>query len=797
MVKLGSLYRNNDVNGRQPQRNEAVTLDRLEFNQRIQERRLLQEEQKQWDRLSPNHSELQSKVHELYQLDQLLQEESGTLQNLQRDKEELERALGGLRARIQDTSGPPIALEAAKKQQHMLERELSRVHQLLAENSKKLEQTVAGNARLEQELIVLRQKLQASRGARGSQGALTNGIGGGTDSFASNTTAMLESELKRVQTLVGDMQRQRQELSSAVRQLTENSNRLYQEIGNKENIANGMPLDTQQKKRTNSSSWQETDMDSLLSITHTLNNDATLNLSTPLYVDTKLSDYAHNGGDELQRLMAGGAGLGGSNAYRYNDTSDNLETSGVDSDGFLDSNPFSNLTNQEKQEIKTVRIVKRESERRHRDRTERNGLSNSTQNLDQVLEEEQQLMSSNGLGSAGYQHMNGSANEYQSNGRSKSLPRSYNEPPSMGKVRHHHHHSSKHSSSKQNGHHSSGGSSKQEDYYSRNYDKNSNYAANYQMSNGASVGGNAERREHLNPLANAYFAKQLLQQQQHHQPGQTRESAQHALRQKTDSMQSLNKSLTDLGPDPVFQSEAARQIINELSAGSASEDNTEKIVEKVPSQHKHRRAVPREKRRHYTAPNNVNVKAMENVQAENDMNRNNTNWRARDDLDMDLALRPRMNAPDVVRSALGHGEKISENTIDNLLLAPNKIVIPERYIPEKTPELSPEEKKRRQEKVESIKKMLIEAPISSANDTTVSLPPSKMNAEKKQREHLLQLNQILAQQVMQKSKIVAEKAMAQVYKELDDTSPTGRDERSSESPSDPLPIYQQRDNYFS
>lgn len=42
-----------------------------------------------------------------------------------------------------------------------------------------------------------------------------------------------------------------------------------------------------------------------------------------------------------------------------------------------------------------------------------------------------------------------------------------------------------------------------------------------------------------------------------------------------------------------------------------------------------------------------------------------------------------MNAPDVVRSALGHGEKISENTIDNLLLAPNKIVIPERYIPEK------------------------------------------------------------------------------------------------------------------
>ncbi|XP_037814576.1 uncharacterized protein LOC119605460 isoform X7 [Lucilia sericata] len=652
MVKLGSLYRN-DANGR-TQRPEAVTLDRLEFNQRIQEKRLLQEEQKQWDRLNPDHSELQSKVRQLYHLDQLLQEESGTLQNLQRDKEDLERALGGLKARIQDTSGPPLALEAAKKQQIMLERELSRVHQLLAENSKKLEQTVAGNARLEQELLVLRQKLQASRG---SQSALQI-----SDTYTSNTTAMLESELKRVQTLVGDMQRQRQELSSAVKQLTENSNRLYQEIGNKEHgsLRNGETSSNNGsiRKRSNSGCWIETDLDTMMCVNRTF-SDSTMNLSTPLYVDTssnntsgnllncsstssKLSDY--NTGDsmtnESQRRM-------GSSSYRYNDSSDNLETSGVDSDGFLETNPFANLTQQEKQEIKTVRIVKRESERRHRDRSERSGLSNSTQNLDQVAEEEQ-----------------------------------------------------------------------------------------YSLMNGSSVMG---------------------------------------------------------------------------MGGSASED-TEKVQEKVPSQHKHRRAVPKEKRRHFTAPNNVvPVKTIENGQTENDMNRNNTNWRARDDLDMEVALRPRMNAPDVVRSALRHGEKISENTIDNLLLAPNKIVIPERYIPETTPELSPEEKKRRQEKVESIKKMLAEAPISAANETTATLPPSKINEEKKQREHLLQLNQILAQQVMQMSKIVAEKAMSKVGNEADnndeyddddddyDNSLNGDndEERKSESPSQPLPIYQQRNNYYS
>ena len=55
MVKLGSLYRG----GNQRYPNETTTLDRLEFNQRIQERRLMQEEQRQWERMSPNQTELQ------------------------------------------------------------------------------------------------------------------------------------------------------------------------------------------------------------------------------------------------------------------------------------------------------------------------------------------------------------------------------------------------------------------------------------------------------------------------------------------------------------------------------------------------------------------------------------------------------------------------------------------------------------------------------------------------------------------------------------------------------------------
>jgi hypothetical protein len=49
---------------------------------------------------------------------------------------------------------------------------------------------------------------------------------------------------------------------------------------------------------------------------------------------------------------------------------------------------------------------------------------------------------------------------------------------------------------------------------------------------------------------------------------------------------------------------------------------------------------------------------------------------------MEQALRPRgQNTPDVIRSAIDKNDS-GLDTIDNLFGAPNKIVIPERYIPD-------------------------------------------------------------------------------------------------------------------
>lgn len=167
---------------------------------------------------------LQAKVQQLYRLDRLLQEESGTLQSLQQDKELLEKALGGLRHKLQINRSNPVEADRYRKQQKLLEKELSRVRLLLAHNSKKLEETVAENARLEQELVILRQKLQASRVSSRSSVPLV------PESATLSTTAALEAELRRVQQLVGDLQRQRQELSAQVKQLTEKSDTLVQQI---------------------------------------------------------------------------------------------------------------------------------------------------------------------------------------------------------------------------------------------------------------------------------------------------------------------------------------------------------------------------------------------------------------------------------------------------------------------------------------------------------------------------------------------------------------------------------------
>merc|ERR1712066_695780 len=88
--------------------------------------------------------------------------------------------------------------------------------------------------------------------------------------------------------------------------------------------------------------------------------------------------------------------------------------------------------------------------------------------------------------------------------------------------------------------------------------------------------------------------------------------------------------------------------------------------------------------------------------------------RSCDDLDLEQALKQTdgLTTPDVIKSALDHkseGSKISETTIDSLFGVPDKIITPERYIPDTDMDnLTPEERQVRLKKADSIRRMLAE-----------------------------------------------------------------------------------------
>ncbi|XP_076664328.1 uncharacterized protein LOC143366817 isoform X3 [Andrena cerasifolii] len=897
MVKLGSLYNRNTANGtnsvsgsRHDLAHDNSRDPRLEFNQKVQEQRLLAEERRDWDRLSPDHGQLQAKVQQLYKLDRLLQEESGTLHSLQQDKEILEKALGGLRHKLQGSRSNLAEAERCRKQQLMLERELSRVRVLLAHNSKKLEETVAENARLEQDLVVLRQKLQASRRYAGNMTRDT-----------SATTGPLEAELRRVQQLVGDLQRQRKELSIQVRQLTEKSHSLVQQIRPQPSSA---PQVHQPKKRTHNS-WLETDLDSGVTLDHGLDSPASPALSSsprskqngipyPQFVPPMQSKesssanrqqnqqpYSQSSQNHISSLspqlreqiqqhqlkqqllkdqMQGKGSLmqvnvsplyvnTDSRAQDSNKRDENLtngtsmpapeyippppppplseETLYNDNYRQNEDNKFAGLMhNREKQEIKTVRIVKRESERRQRDRGDRTGnigipLTNGLQapggakrlcdddlggsqkfekaQLGRVVEESPMIHAQSTVQLTDLDDV-----QFQ---RSMSLPRGFGgqrqqqpeihqgpvvPPPrsdsmhalrSMlarrNKVRFESQDGS--SDSTLSPYTESLASSSHVAMSSPNYSTSPSYSPSQQNYPGQPIRPSHQQQYYLNQ----YRHYETSMAGKNESPSDT-VSPELLPPTKLEGQEraygsSLNVNASNSPQlSPVFKSEAAKQIIKEM---------TERKVDGP-----RRRQIPREKRRHYTVSSSKPVLDLEDAFSKMGMGR------ARDDLDMERALRPRINAPDVVRSTLSHKElKYNESTIDQLLGTPNKIVIPERYIPEQTPELTAEEQQHRLKKVEAIRKMLSETTVTArdGSDDNINVEQSdnlkrKVVEEKRQREHILQLNQILAKQVMEKSKMVAVKALAtlplKTESSLDD---------EDLSPVTPLPLYQQRENYYS
>ncbi|XP_039295349.1 uncharacterized protein LOC120353912 [Nilaparvata lugens] len=634
---------------------------------------------------------LQAKVAQLYRLDKLLQEESGTLHSLQQDKEMLEQALGGLRHKLQVIDNNPVEAERYRKQQRLLERELTRVRSILAHNSKKLEETVAENARLEQELVVLRQKVQTSRRI--------------PDPATGPTTAALEAELRRVQTLVGDLQRQRHELSIQVRQLTDKSRSLSQQIRpGPTGVAGAGAL--MGKKRPLHTSWLETDLDS--QVTRDLGMDSRdLGLDSPTPTSPTPPPpppplYVNTDNDSSAAVSPTNISSNNSELASRDDMSHQMQ--------YCRPMDISEADDRIKaQEIKTVRIVKRESERRQRDRDRSGNIgipltNNNIPNkrlpyLDEYSNEHPMTTSSSSSS------MTSSVTSVLTKVMEEETPSSSVPPPapsprtdSVNAIRNlvnrQQMQLAKSKFDLMNGGSSSNSSSNQ-------------LSATEQLFGPASPQLTA---------TDQLFSSQLTATDQLFSPQPTNQLSPRSAVLATDQLFSPQQSASDqlfspqstdqlFSPQlsPVYQSEAARQIIEEMSASRQGGCSSNK------------RLVPREKRRHHTVSGRP-------------LFRIDTSYAAggsRDDLDMERALRPRLNAPDVVRSTLSRVDtKFSSETIDNLLGTPNKILIPERYVPETSPELTVEEQAKRSKKADAIRKMLSE---TTSTGTIVNQDPVSPN----------------------------------------------------------------------
>lgn len=367
-----------------------------------------------------------------------------------------------------------------------------------------------------------------------------------------SATVVLESELRRVQRLVGDMQRQRNELSQAVRQLTDNSDSLHKQISKNGDSRSHI------KKRSQGAAWVETDLDSLVSKDQG-RHDSTLSLNV----------------SEKQSSVYGRSDL---------DRSEAFESCSVDSDDLLEDSSGNPFGYPDKQEIKTVRIVKRESERRHRDR-EKDRSNASTHSLDQVLEEEAQIFE-----------------DYNNYHRAKSMPRGVSET---------------HEAFVQNQDVQSY-SSNLKDYYSMTANSQNSYPVSM-IDRKADLYSGCDRT----PIGKTSASKVSTLSLNSSMDGGSVEYS--GLRTKTESIQSLTIS----EQSPVFQSEAAKQILHEMGApqqsgsnGLSASERQKQKAEHMAQQNKHRRSVPKEKRRHHTAPHHVNAKQIEIMQSENDMNKN-------------------------------------------------------------------------------------------------------------------------------------------------------------------------------
>uniref|UniRef100_T1JE23 PH domain-containing protein n=1 Tax=Strigamia maritima TaxID=126957 RepID=T1JE23_STRMM len=730
MVKLGSWYGGSD---------QALTTQyqitnlpypdyysppkkMIEFTRKLQEQRLLDEEQSEWNELVPDQVNLQNKLEKLYQLDKSLQDESVVLTNLQQDKNMLEKALISIQTKAQLTGDNAMEQERLQRQRRIIEAELDKVQMQLVGTTRKLEETAAENARIEHEILVLRQKIhQTLKKASSIVPAFAC-----DDVETAQLKVQLEEELAHVQSIMDELAKRRKDISGAVEKIKQLNSK--KEIRpSPTGVSGSAPLPGRKIQR---STYLETDLDTME--THDVLDEVCrvsevvaeiekpmISTIVPLYVNADSLDDKE-GNDDL---------------YLRNDITEADDR----------TKRFYGIIPREKVEVKTVRIVKRESERRNKGKEKRK-VTYEEQPLSRVIEEPE---------SASFDDFD-YLEDLQDFQRSMSLP--------------------------------------------RNYGRAVYIPAEVQPS------GKTVRPPNSLPLTTTTTmatttvttTNKILPNVPYYYRTPTLSAADRppsAHERLFGSPGHLDSPPRSPLATPEFKSEVARQIVAETAQQLVASLNGEPQLNLTFDTNINDRGSlkRRYKRRHYTIsssqPLTLEATSPKMIHA-----------RSRDDLDMERCLRS-ANTPDVVKSTIKKSENFDESTIDRELGLPQKILIPERYIEQEEEELTNEEKLHRIQKAEAIKKMLSESTtygdltedeVANASETL----KKKFKQEKKQREQLLTLNQQLAQEripllSIRMNKFKA-KAMQNVTAEqLSNSDDEDDDDDQDLSPVGPMPTIQQ------
>ncbi|XP_005099495.1 uncharacterized protein LOC101852180 [Aplysia californica] len=762
MVTMGSLYGGDNLMLATQYRKHLLRPDQyqppkkmLEFSRQHQEDRLIQETQEEIKQLSSDEVDLEEKIDRLNELDRLLQEQSFKVSSFKQDKELMEKALNGVLKQQEQNPNDPREMRWLGQQQRILEKEISRVTQQLAEASKELEETTAQNNKLEHEVALLRTKVHGELTRSRSAPSLA--------SENARTKMKMEKELAKVEGIMQGLNKEGARLSQAMNTLRRSSS------GSQLAAA----LDREEAERkTGGGTYLQTDLDSGEQI-------------------------------DLAGMLEAGSVEGDNSMPIINHQRQNASASeDWDMDG-ADENTkrFFGLMPRDKPKGQTVRDVKRQAEqRKEREKHSRRDdeefgeeiklrVSNVDNEVSSIIHARipvnSSLNNNHATAAPGGQFENSAHPLYENLPRYGSVPAL---PDSQSAS------SSRRSSiilmaPKPFTPYQDKSSRPFRSELALNTDPDSRFGAGDVMTKpDSNLDRNYRSEEILNDNSDGFMNSQVGKDKEEINPYVNENPYMRSAYESDLPLNSFGsahqlssgefhakpffahqRAVSDLGgvSDPMMTSTVANDVYSSHNTGLDSGSASTK-VNNLDNGHS-RAYVPRPwskpsaeidsdlfNMKRNSRGRFPTISSSQPVKMEGSSFMHPTLHSTAGDLILNRSID---DVPDIVKSSQTHVDGIDEDTIDReILYVPDKVLIPERYDAEADAEqLTAEDEARRQEKAEKIKRLLTSQSVLSMSQPDISQLESgevhsRVQQEKKERAHFLALSQQLAKQVTQQTK---------------------------------------------